>query len=73
MILAALPQEVTDAVTIMSGVSLLGGVMAWLGWLLARFAFGTPAQFEHWVGQWLTCGATVGLLVATIYLAGERM
>ena len=69
MPVAALPPEVTDAVTIVTGLSMLGGVGAWIGWLIGRAIFESQGEVEHWVIQGAGIGGSIGLVLALVYLA----
>lgn len=66
---AALPRGVTDAVTIVSGCSLLVGSLTWIGGRIWMMASRREVNLERLVLDGVGLGALIGMAVALVYLA----
>jgi hypothetical protein len=65
---AALPQGLSDAVTIVSGCSLLMGSLAWVGGRIWMFVSQRDVDLERLVLDGVGLGALIGIALALIYL-----
>ena len=70
MFVAALPRKLTDAVTVVSGLSLFGAVLAWIGWLIGTLVFRKDMSIERVVIHGAGLGGFVGLLTVAVFLTG---
>ncbi len=67
-IVAALPRELTDAVTIVSGCSLLFGAFTWAGSRIWMLISRESVDIERWVLDGVGAGAILGIVLALGYL-----
>ena len=68
MFALALPRKLSDAVTIISGCSLVVGSLTWAVTRIWMLLSKEQPDVERWVLDGLGFGAVVGMVVALIYL-----
>ncbi|MGH2711840.1 MAG: hypothetical protein ACRDH9_11640 [Actinomycetota bacterium] len=69
VLVAALPSELSDALTLISGCSLLGGALTWAWARLWMLLSSKVLNLERWVLDGVGYEAIFGILFAVGYLA----
>lgn len=66
MLGAAIPRGFTKALEVVGGLSVLGGIVAWLLAQVWRLASGKEPELERWMLNGGGIGGSIGLVIAVL-------